>query len=52
MGKIFHGCAGMAVYTPDIDKDAGSVFKRSDELMYKNKQRMKAEELKEVLDEL
>ena len=48
----FSMAAGMAVYTPDIDKDAESVFKRADELMYKNKQRMKAEELKEVLDEL
>ena len=44
--------AGMAVYTPEIDKDAESVFKRADQLMYENKQRMKAEEVKEVLDEL
>ncbi len=48
----FSMAAGMAVYDPETDKDAESVFKRADQIMYKNKQRMKAEEVKEVLDEL
>ena len=48
----FSMAAGMAIFDPETDKDAESVFKRADQIMYTNKQRMKAEELKEVLDEL
>ena len=48
----FSMAAGMAVFDSAIDKDAESVFKRADQIMYKNKQHMKAEELKEELDEL
>ena len=48
----FSMAAGMAVFDPETDKDAETVFKRADQLMYTNKQRMKAEELKEELDEL
>ena len=44
--------AGIAVYNPATDENTESVFKRADQMMYRNKQRMKAEEVKEVLDEL
>ena len=48
----FSMAAGIAVYNPDIDTDASTVFKRADKSMYNNKQRMKAMLAEETLDEL
>ncbi|MCR5627219.1 MAG: hypothetical protein K6F99_07865 [Lachnospiraceae bacterium] len=37
----YSAAVGMAVYDSDIDKSINDVFKRADELMYKDKQKSK-----------
>ena len=44
--------AGMGVFDSATDENTQAVFKRADEMMYKNKQRMKAALLEEHLDEI